>query len=73
MAEKWKFLKVKKFGNRIYIAIPAFQKINLEKVRIFANGTNLFSLDHMDGFTDPETMSGYPALRTISFGLSIQL
>ena len=67
------FLKLRSLEIGYTLPFQFSRKINLEKVRIFANGTNLFSLDHMDGFTDPETMSGYPALRTISFGLSIQL
>lgn len=49
------------------------QKINIETVRIFVNGTNLFSIDHMDGFTDPETVTGYPAVRTWSVGINVQL
>ena len=67
------FLKLRSLEIGYTLPFQLSRKINLEKVRIFANGTNLFSLDHMDGFTDPETMSGYPALRIISFGLSIQL
>ena len=67
------FLKLRSLEIGYTLPFQLSRKINLEKVRIFANGMNLFSLDHMDGFTDPETMSGYPALRTISFGLSIQL
>lgn len=67
------FLKLRSLEIGYTLPFQLSRKINLEKVRIFANGTNLFSLDHMDRFTDPETMSGYPALRTISFGLSIQL
>ena len=67
------FLKLRSLEIVYTLPFQLSRKINLEKVRIFANGTNLFSLDHMDGFTDPETMSGYPALRIISFGLSIQL
>lgn len=67
------FLKLRSLEIGYTLPFQFSRKINLEKVRVFANGTNLFSLDHMDGFTDPETMSGYPALRTISFGLSVQL
>jgi len=35
------------------------------------NGTNLFSMDHI-AYSDPESLSGYPALRTYSIGASIQ-
>jgi hypothetical protein len=41
-------------------------------VRVFVNGTNLFSLDRMKGYIDPEVSSGYPALRTLSAGLRVQ-
>ena len=56
------FLKLRSLEIGYTLPFQLSRKINLEKVRIFANGTNLFSLDHMDGFTDPETMSGYPCL-----------
>jgi hypothetical protein len=48
-------------------------KIKLASARIFINGTNLFSLDHMNKFTDPEILTGYPALKTYSLGIKIQL
>lgn len=48
------------------------QKVKLENARIFINGTNLFSWDHMD-FTDPEMIYGYPAAKTFSFGARILL
>lgn len=40
-------------------------------LRVFANGTNLFSLDYMDGMTDPELFGGYPTLRTVSLGAQL--
>lgn len=48
------------------------QKVKLENARIFLNGTNLVSWDHMD-FTDPEIVYGYPAVRTFSVGARILL
>lgn len=45
----------------------------IQDARIFVNGTNLFSLDHMDGFRDPEFGgTGYPATRSFSVGLRVQ-
>lgn len=46
--------------------------IKMEDLRIFINGTNLFSLDHMHGYRDPEIASGYPAVKTFSAGLRVQ-
>ena len=50
--------------------------LKFENIRLFLNGTNLFSLDHMQGLMDPESISGgvgYPVLRSFSAGLTIQL
>ncbi len=40
-------------------------------LRIFVNGTNLFSLDYMKGMTDPEIFGGYPTIRTVSLGAKL--
>ncbi len=40
-------------------------------LRVFVNGTNLFSLDYLK-VLDPEAMSGYPSVKTVSFGAKIQ-
>lgn len=40
-------------------------------LRVFLNGNNLFSLDKIHN-SDPETLSGYPAVRTFSVGAKIQ-
>lgn len=42
------FLKLRSLEIGYTLPFQLSRKINLEKVRIFANGTNLFSLDHMD-------------------------
>jgi hypothetical protein len=47
-------------------------KVKFDNARIFVNGTNLFSLDYLKGYIDPETRSGHPALRTVSFGAKFQ-
>lgn len=48
------------------------QKVHLSDARFFVNGTNLFSLDKLDGLTDPETLTGYPAVRSMSIGIKVQ-
>lgn len=40
-------------------------------IRLFVQGNNLFSIDHIKD-SDPELMSGYPAVRTISLGAKMQ-
>jgi TonB-linked SusC/RagA family outer membrane protein len=48
------------------------RKIHVDNARIFINATDLFSLDHMKGLTDPEILTGYPAVRSLSLGAKIQ-
>jgi TonB-linked SusC/RagA family outer membrane protein len=48
------------------------KKVMLNSARVFVNGTNLFSLDHLH-VTDPETISGYPATKTFSVGVRVQM
>jgi hypothetical protein len=48
------------------------KRFKISKARFFVNGTNLFSLDKLEGYIDPETRSGYPALKTLSLGIRTQ-
>jgi len=47
------------------------ERINVSELRIFINGTNLFTVDKVE-VADPEVLSGYPAVRTYSIGAKIQ-
>lgn len=67
------FLKLRSLEIGYNLPQDLVHKLKMNVARVFLNGTNLFSIDHMDGFTDPETLSGYPAMRTISLGVNIQL
>lgn len=40
-------------------------------LRVFANGTNLFAIDDVEGY-DSERIGGYPAVRTVSLGVNVQ-
>lgn len=48
------------------------QKVKLSNARIFVQGTNLFSIDKIE-YGDPESLTGYPVLRTIVIGAKIGL
>lgn len=65
------FIKLRSVELGYSLPGEVIKKIHLDYIRLFINGTNLFSLDHMD-FTDPETLTGYPAVRTYSIGVRIQ-
>lgn len=48
-------------------------RLKADSVRVFLNGTNLFSLSNMGGRknADPEGLSGFPQMRTVSLGAKI--
>lgn len=66
------FLKLRSAEIGYSLATPVTDKLRLGAVRIFVNGTNLFSWDKIP-YGDPESLSGYPVTRTITAGLRIQL
>lgn len=66
------FIKLRSVEIGYSIPENTIEKIRLKSLRFFLNGTNLFSIDDLD-FTDPETLTGYPAYRTISIGARIKL
>ncbi len=66
------FIKLRSAEIGYMLPVKVIRKLRLSTARVFVNGTNLFSIDHLDGYTDPETLSGYPALRTWSAGTRFQ-
>jgi len=47
-------------------------RIKMNTVRFFINGINLFSIDKIE-YGDPESLTGYPVMKTITAGFKIQL
>lgn len=66
------FIKLRSLELGYTLPTPLLDKVQLTTARVFLNGTNLFSLDHMQGYTDPEVSGGYPTLRTVSAGVRLQ-
>jgi TonB-linked SusC/RagA family outer membrane protein len=66
------FLKLRSVELGYTLSDKLIEKIKLKSARIYVNGTNLLSIDKMEGYVDPETRSGYPALRTVSMGVRCQ-
>lgn len=66
------FIKLRSLELGYTLSGSLTERLGVKQARVFLNGTNLFSLDKMD-FTDPETMSGHPPVRTISLGAKINL
>jgi TonB-linked SusC/RagA family outer membrane protein len=66
------FVKLRSIELGYTLPANISKKVMLSNARVFINGTNLFSWDHMD-FTDPETITGYPPVKTYSFGIRVQI
>ncbi|WPR77656.1 TonB-dependent receptor [Algoriphagus sp. NG3] len=47
------------------------QEIKVENLRVFVNAVNLFTWDKMD-MVDAEAYGGYPPLKSVNMGLSVQ-
>jgi hypothetical protein len=65
------FLKLRSLELGYTIPDATVERIGMKSVRIFVNGTNLFSLDKLE-YSDPEIVSGYPAVKTVSLGTRIK-
>lgn len=67
------FIKLRSLELGYSLQLKPLEKIRIEKMRVFVNGTNLFSIDHIPGDIDPESLSGYyPTGRTLSAGVKLQ-
>ena len=67
------FVRLKSAELGYTIPKNVVQRIGIEKLRIYANGNNLFTIDKMKIF-DPEMtdgIRGYPIQRTITFGANV--
>jgi TonB-linked SusC/RagA family outer membrane protein len=67
------FIKLRSIELGYTLPAKISNAVMMENTRVFVNGTNLFSLDHMDGYRDPEVgASYYPAVRSFSVGVRVQ-
>jgi TonB-linked SusC/RagA family outer membrane protein len=66
------FVKLRYLELGYNLPSTILNRASLQGVRVFVNGTNLLSLDHMD-FSDPESIYGYPPVRTFSMGVNVNL
>ena len=70
------YLRVKNIEIGYSVSQALLSRLNIDTLRFFANGTNLFTWDRMMNW-DPETRSNngnaYPQLRTWNFGVKVTL
>lgn len=66
------FIKLRHIEIGYTLQNKLFNRVGLKHARVFINGSNLFTWDRVE-YVDPEILTGYPAVRTLSAGFSIQL
>lgn len=65
------FLKLRSIEVGYTIPEELVKKIKISQTRIFLRGMNLLTLDHFK-YSDPENISGYPAMKSYNIGLKVQ-
>lgn len=53
------------------LPVTLTERIKVDNVRVFANAVNLISWDKME-MLDPESFGGYPPLKSLNMGVSVQ-
>lgn len=66
------FIKLRSAELGYTVPLTQISTVKVEGLRFYFTGTNLFSLDRIE-YGDPESLSGYPVLRTLTVGARIQL
>jgi TonB-linked SusC/RagA family outer membrane protein len=66
------FIKLRSVEIGYTLSGKLLGKMKAVGIRFFVNGTNLFSLDRIK-YGDPESLTGYPVLRTLTGGARITL
>lgn len=68
------FLKLKYVEAGYTFPLKLRNGDNASSIRLFINGTNLFSIHALRKYTnaDPESMNGFPPMRTVSGGLKFK-
>ncbi len=48
------------------------KRAKIQGVKLYLNVSNVFSIDSMDGYADPECLYGYPSVRIMSLGFNVR-
>lgn len=66
------FLKLRNLQFGYTFSGPALRKAKIDDMRLYFNVSNVFSIDSMGGWADPECLYGYPAVRIMSLGFNVR-
>jgi len=69
--KKADFLRLRSVEIGYNLPSQVASRIKLDKVRVFVRGMNLVTMSNFT-YEDPETMVGYPAMKSYNLGLNVQ-
>ena len=65
------FLRLKSIELGYTLPKEVVSKIRIANIRVFVNGTNLYTWDKVNHTIDPESDNWYPIQRAVNFGLQV--
>lgn len=65
------FLRLRSLEVGYELPKNLIKSVRLQAAKIYFRGMNLFTLDHLDGFFDPEVLEGYPVLKSYNVGINL--
>lgn len=71
-ARNGNFLKLRNLQFGYTFRDSVLRKARIEDIKLYLNVSNVFSIDDMDGYADPECLYGYPAVRIMSLGFNVR-
>lgn len=66
------YLRLKNLEIGYTLPKKVVSKLKINNLRIFANGTNLYTWDKINHTIDPESDNWYPIQRAVNFGLAVE-
>jgi len=67
------YLKLRNMELGYTLPDRLLKSMKIDNVRFFVRGMNLFSFNKEIDFMDPENLSGYPSMKSVSLGVNVTL
>ena len=68
------FMRLKNIELSYTLPTKWVEKVGMSDCRLYVNGNNLITWDHLDDLCDPESNGSnrYPIMKTVNFGVNIK-
>ncbi len=67
------YLKLRNLELGYQLPGNLMKRLSLDNIRFFVRGTNLFTNSKEINFIDPESLTGYPSMKSVSMGVNVRL